>query len=674
MPTPDPHATDAAFDVNAALKTALDHHQQGRRDEAEALYRQVLTADPDQGAALYLFGLLQSEAGRPDEAEQLLLRVTALRPDHADSQAALADAINAQGRQDEAITRYRRALAIQPGHPGALKALAGLLFQRGFANEADIDGAIEVCRAAIALLPHPAGAHAVLGRLLLSEGRMGEAAEAFGAALALAPDNLSAQVGQAQALVGAGRGQAALTAADAALALAPHDHDAWLARGQALMALRRAGEAVDAFEQAARFGPDRARTLTSLGNAYAEVDRPADALAALTRALELDPGASAVHANLGSVLYRGGDLDSAERHLLQAVALDPRLMVAHQNLAGVYGDRGDEARSRRHRDLAYGISNVFVEAAPNPKARVLALTTADSGNVPHRFLLPTDRYTRIDWFIEYATPRQAEQLPDYDVVFNIIGDPDYSEGADAAVEAFVERCDRRVLNKPARIGPTRRDRLPGLLAGIDNLLVPQVARFDAQTMAATGLAAAVEAAGLSAPMLIRPIGSHGGKGLVVVHSPAELADIDVSGGAYATEFVDFRGGDDGYRKYRMIFVDRTPYPYHLAIGDHWLVHYVSAGMGGNAARQAEELRFLDDPRAALGDAAMDAVAAIGKRLDLDYAGIDFSILPDGRVLVFEANATMLVHPEAPDGELAHKNPYIDRITSAFQALVDRRAR
>jgi hypothetical protein len=352
------------------------------------------------------------------------------------------------------------------------------------------------------------------------------------------------------------------------------------------------------------------------------------------------------------VLYRGGDLDGAERHLLQAAALDPKLMVAHQNLAGVYGDRGDEALSKKHRDLAYGISNLFVEAAPNARARVLALTTADSGNVPHRFLLPTDRYTRIDWFIEYAGPRQAER----------------------AVAAFLQRCDKRVLNKPARIGPTRRDRLPGLLAGIDNLLVPKVARFDATQIAHTGLAACVEAAGLSAPMLIRPIGSHGGKGLVVVHSADELADIDVAGGAYATEFVDFHAADGGYRKYRMIFVDRAPYPYHLAIADGWLVHYISSGMAGDAARQAEEMRFLEDPRAALGDAVMDAVTAIGRRLDLDYAGIDFSILPDGRVLVFEANATMLVHPERADSEFAHKNPYIERITSAFQDLMDRRAR
>jgi len=39
------------------------------------------------------------------------------------------------------------------------------------------------------------------------------------------------------------------------------------------------------------------------------------------------------------------------------------------------------------------------------------------------------------------------------------------------------------------------------------------------------------------------------------------------------------------------------------------------------------------------------------------------------VLLFEANATMLVHPEAEDGPLAHKTPYVARILNAFRAML-----
>jgi glutathione synthase/RimK-type ligase-like ATP-grasp enzyme len=68
---------------------------------------------------------------------------------------------------------------------------------------------------------------------------------------------------------------------------------------------------------------------------------------------------------------------------------------------------------------------------------------------------------------------------------------------------------------------------------------------------------------------------------------------------------------------------------------------------------------------------MQAIQAVGKRMDLDYAGIDFSIMPDGRILVFEANPSMLVHPENILGPLEHKNIYVRRILDAFEDLLGR---
>ncbi|MGH6992600.1 MAG: hypothetical protein ACREEH_04615, partial [Caulobacteraceae bacterium] len=71
----------------------------------------------------------------------------------------------------------------------------------------------------------------------------------------------------------------------------------------------------------------------------------------------------------------------------------------------------------------------------------------------------------------------------------------------------------------------------------------------------------------------------------------------------------------------------------------------------------------------LGHSAMEALGDLARRLDLDFAGADFASLADGRLLLFEANATMLVHPEAPDGPLAHKNPHVERIFAAFRGML-----
>jgi len=207
-----------------------------------------------------------------------------------------------------------------------------------------------------------------------------------------------------------------------------------------------------------------------------------------------------------------------------------------------------------------------------------------------------------------------------------------------------------------------------MLAGVDGLVIPRTVRVSAEALA-DGPAQAAALAAVDAPLLVRPIGSHGGKGLVRIDAGADAADLPAAAAYYLTAFHDFRSGDGFHRKYRAIFVGREPLPYHLAISRDWMVHYEHAGMEGDARRLTEELRYLEDPAAALGGDAWAAVAAIGAAIDLDYAGVDFTLTADGRVLVFEANATMLVHPEAPDGPLAHKNPFIERITGAFQAML-----
>jgi hypothetical protein len=170
--------------------------------------------------------------------------------------------------------------------------------------------------------------------------------------------------------------------------------------------------------------------------------------------------------------------------------------------------------------------------------------------------------------------------------------------------------------------------------------------------------------------------THGGIGVQKITTREELerCRAGMPGPVYATRYVDYRAADGNYRKYRIIFIDRRPYPYHLAISADWMVHYYSAQMENFPWKLEEERHFLQDPESALGHAGWRAIEAVGKRLNLDYAGIDCSLLPDGRILVFEANPTMLVHPEAAAGPLGHKNPYIQRIFDAFEQMLLERIR
>jgi tetratricopeptide (TPR) repeat protein len=642
------------------VQAGLAHHQAGRRAEAEQCYAEALACDPEEATALYLLGVLAFETGRPDEAASLLQRVCELRPRNVEARFTLAGVRHWRGELAAAIEAYRGVLARAPDHAGALIGLANALGELG-----DRAGALEAGRAAASAVPDDPDAQAAFASALAASGQTLAAISAWREAVRLDPERLAAHVSLALALIEAGEAAAALAAADRALALDPALADAWFARGAALSAAHRYAEAIEPLERSVALGPARAAALIALGGAYAELEQPALAEAHLLAAIAVDARAKEAHASLGAV-YLMSDHPAAARAAYEAaLAIDPDMVAARQSLAGLLAEAGQMDAARAHRDRAYGRQSLFVEPAPDPERRVLILTTAEGGNTPFRHLLPKDRYTRILWFIAYAKPGEAAALPAHDVVFNAIADPDRSGAASANLAAFAAASDRPMLNNPERIARTGRDQAAALFAGLDDVIVPRTARVSRAEIAEQGLAAAARRAGLSPPLLVRPAGSHGGKGLILADTWAGL-EQPVETDIYLTAFLDFASLDGFYRKYRMIFVGQDAYPYHLAISRRWLVHHGAADMAGDPARIAEEMAFLRDPAAAIGARALAAVEAIGRRLDLDFAGVDFALAPDGRVILFEANATMLVHPESATSPFAAKNPYVAKIIAAFQ--------
>ncbi len=460
----------------------------------------------------------------------------------------------------------------------------------------------------------------------------------------------------AGALLAEGDFDGAVAESSAALAVDPSLVQARVVRATALKALCRFDEAAGEFERAASLAPERAMLLVNLGNTYAELARLGDAERVLRRAVALAPGSKEALVSLGSVLVKLERPAEAEAPCRAALALDPGLIAAHQNLSGILAKSDPEA-ARVHRDAAYRRQPVFIERAPRPERTVLVLAAAEAANVPLGDLIERAATTVIRWYVEYATGDPDPMLAQADVVFNAIGDADLAPQFPPSVERFLD--GRRVLNHPAKVALTRRCDLPCRLAGIPGIVVPAVTRH-----------AGAAPPELAAPVLVRPIGSHGGEGLRRYDDGEALAVLP-PGACYVTQFVDYVSADGWYRKYRVIFVAGRPYPYHLAISRHWLVHYWTSGMEQDVARREEERRFLANPGEAIGCGAMAALGAIGKRLGLDYAGIDFGLLPDGRLVVFEANATMLVHSER-DPRMTYRNPAVAAICSAFEATIARR--
>jgi hypothetical protein len=117
------------------------------------------------------------------------------------------------------------------------------------------------------------------------------------------------------------------------------------------------------------------------------------------------------------------------------------------------------------------------------------------------------------------------------------------------------------------------------------------------------------------------------------------------------------------------------YPLHAAISSHWKIHYFTADMATSPEHRTEDAAFLDDMTAVLGLRARAALEEIQMRLGLDYAGIDFGLNAAGEILLFEANATMVVNPPEPDERWAYRRPAVERIYAAVrEMLADRSGR
>ena len=198
------------------LKRGAAHHRAGRFAEAEAAYRRVLAAEPDNPDALHLLGVIAHQARKHAAAVELIGRALAVAPDFAEAHNSLGVALHAAGKPEGAVAAYRRALALKPKYPEAHNNLGKALKDEGL-----LDEAVAAHGRALVLRPGFVEAHNDLGVALQSQGRPEAAAVALRRALELKPDYADAHCNLAVALYDEADPAASLNAFDSALRAVP---------------------------------------------------------------------------------------------------------------------------------------------------------------------------------------------------------------------------------------------------------------------------------------------------------------------------------------------------------------------------------------------------------------------------------------------------------------------
>ena len=329
----------ATADTADLLRRAGAHHRRGQLAEAEALYREIIAAEPGHFDALHLYGVLMHQRGQPTAALKLIGAALAANVRAAPAHCHYGVVLAVLERYQEALASYQQALALKPDYAEALHNRGNALHALGRADEA-----IASFAQAIALRPDYRDALVNHAQLLRRAGRARDALASFDRALALSPVDPDLLIARGNTHYALKSYAQALADYDRALALRPEAAPIHNNRGNALRELGRCAEALASFDRALALKPDYAEAINNRGNALLEMNRIEEALADYERALAQKPGFADALINRGNALRYLGRADEAAASFEAALAGDPQMAEAHWNKALLDLSRGELQR------------------------------------------------------------------------------------------------------------------------------------------------------------------------------------------------------------------------------------------------------------------------------------------------------------------------------------------
>jgi hypothetical protein len=376
-------------------------------------------------------------------------------------------------------------------------------------------------------------------------------------------------------------------------------------------------------------------------------------------------------AKLARMVFEGVPVQPLFERLKARVEAAPNDAGALVDLATLLLLSGQQDAGLNLQAQALAMQRAYIRRARTPAdLTLLAIVAAGDlmANTPLDFLMEE---AAIDLIILYAEPDGGLPTPPaHDIAFLAIGESEANRAALSGVGPTLARWPKPVLNgDPACIQRLSRDSVSALMADAPGVRAPTSRRL---TRAALEGLAAGACPPSRFPLLVRPIASHAGAGLARLDDASAIAPYlaeRTEALFYLCPFVDYASADGLYRKQRIALIQGRPFVCHLAISEHWMVHYLNAGMAEHPARRAEEAAFMTEFDQGFAARHTGAFAALHERLGLDYMGIDCAELDDGRLLLFEADTAMIVHAMDPPDRFAYKAEPMRKLFAAFEAML-----
>jgi glutathione synthase/RimK-type ligase-like ATP-grasp enzyme len=448
--------------------------------------------------------------------------------------------------------------------------------------------------------------------------------------------------------------------------------DTEIERAVLLGALDRRQEAQQAFIELLQRLPTHFSALNEFGTLLTSMGAIDAACRVYSEAITHHPENPMGHVNLANLLLRANQHEQARGHYEAALKADPDHAGAHQGLGAVLADNGDRDSAQEH--FRKGFRGHAISTLPyrgtQPPIALLQLVSSGGGNIPTASFLDDCIFLTSVIVTDHLDP--SLPLPPHQLIFNTIGDADLCEPALEAAARLIARSSAPVINDPRAIMKTGRISNAIRLGAVPGVVTPRTIAIPRDVLAGPGGIEAIADHQFSFPLLLRSPGYHTGRNFIIVENATQLSAAAASlpgSELLVIEYLDARGHDGSARKFRVMMIGGKIYPLHLAISRDWKVHYFTSDMADKPDHRLEEAKFLADMPAVLGEKATRALQGIRDALGLDYAGIDFGVNADGDLLLFEANATMVIAVPDNDARWAYRRTAITKILEAVVAML-----
>ena len=380
--------------IEQALQGAIEAHKAGKLQDAEALYKAILQAEPKHPDANHNFGVLMVSLNKtkaalpyfkialeanPNQGQFWLSYVNALINERQFENASnLLEQGKKRGLTGEKVevldeNLKRNWLKKNPELStnnilttniqkrtkiSTKKEKRNILNQKQIQSPSKIEidtlldfyqngqqsSAQNLATSLTQKYPKHPFAWKVLGALFKQTGKLQDSVIFNQKVLEISPNDAEAHYNLGNSLKELGRLKDAETSYKKAISIKPDYARAYFNLGITLQELGRLEEAETSYKKAITIKPDLAEAHSNLGNILKELGRYEEAVTSYKEAISIQPDLAEVHHNLGETLQELGRLEDAETSYSNAIAIKPDLNIATAGLGELL------IQKNRHKD------------------------------------------------------------------------------------------------------------------------------------------------------------------------------------------------------------------------------------------------------------------------------------------------------------------------------------